>query len=126
MSAASVDLNMRALVKLVESIPGIETLGSCGGHKSPRECQHPKGQWFVSFRAKDLTLLRHFRRWCRRYTIHLHKGPSDLYCKCLRCTGCKHLNPSTWYYMKGNGDPRNVAKRLNVFLTTVLQEAFRE
>lgn len=45
----AIDENIRDLVRAMNALPGIETLGSCGGHESPTTIQQPEGSWFVSF-----------------------------------------------------------------------------
>jgi hypothetical protein len=43
------DPNIRPLVALLNTHPGIATVGSCGGHPDPTPLQQPAGRWFVSF-----------------------------------------------------------------------------
>jgi hypothetical protein len=43
------DTNIISLVEVLNSLPGIKTLGSCGGHENPTSIQQPLGEWFVSF-----------------------------------------------------------------------------
>ena len=45
------DESIRALVNCLAGLPGIETIGSCGGHDNPQPGQHAAGSWFVSFYA---------------------------------------------------------------------------
>lgn len=47
---ADMDDNIRALVNELNLFPGVRTIGSCGGHENPNEWQHPKGEWYVTFR----------------------------------------------------------------------------
>ena len=44
-----IDPPIRALVALLNTHPGIATVGSCGGHPNPTPLQQPAGRWFVSF-----------------------------------------------------------------------------
>jgi hypothetical protein len=48
---AQIDANMVSLVRALNALPGIETIGSCGGHENPSEIQRPPGEWFVTFRV---------------------------------------------------------------------------
>jgi len=48
-----VDKNILPLVKVLNSLKYVRTMGSCGGHANPNKCQQPKGQWFVSFACSD-------------------------------------------------------------------------
>lgn len=45
----SLDPNIRPLVELLNTHPGVATVGSCGGHPDPTPLQQPAGRWFVSF-----------------------------------------------------------------------------
>lgn len=46
-----IDDNIRGLVEELNSMPGITTIGSCGGHENPDDSigQRPFGEWFVTF-----------------------------------------------------------------------------
>jgi hypothetical protein len=46
-----IDPNMRRLVRAMNALPGIRTMGSCGGHDNPGPTQQPAGHWFISFRV---------------------------------------------------------------------------
>jgi hypothetical protein len=48
---ADLDANMVNLVRELNALPGITTIGSCGGHEQPTGVQRPAGEWFVTFRA---------------------------------------------------------------------------
>lgn len=37
------------LVRALNALPGIATIGSCGGHENPELGQEPLGSWFVTF-----------------------------------------------------------------------------
>ena len=38
-------------VNWLNSYPGVETVGSCGGHKNPKDCsQAPQNEFYVQFR----------------------------------------------------------------------------
>jgi hypothetical protein len=37
------------LVRVLNELPGIETLGSCAGHEDPRPGAWPADRWFVTF-----------------------------------------------------------------------------
>jgi hypothetical protein len=43
----SLDPTIRPLVALLNTHPGIATVGSCGGHADPTPLQQPAGRWFV-------------------------------------------------------------------------------
>jgi hypothetical protein len=45
----ALDPTIRPLVALLNTHPGIATIGSCGGHTDPTPLQQPAGRWFVSF-----------------------------------------------------------------------------
>lgn len=42
-----IDPKMRRLVRALNSLPGIYTTGSCGGHRRPSICQEPADRWYV-------------------------------------------------------------------------------
>lgn len=44
-----IDPNIRRLCAALNRFEGIETIGSCGGHENPQECQAPAGSWWVTF-----------------------------------------------------------------------------
>ena len=44
-----IDENVRALVELLNTLPGIRTRSSCGGHAKPNSIQVPLGHWWVGF-----------------------------------------------------------------------------
>ena len=43
------DRNMVDLIEALNAFPGIETFGSCGGHKNPTPAQWEKGTFYVKF-----------------------------------------------------------------------------
>lgn len=45
------DPNITDLVRILNSFPGIETVGSCGGHPEPKKGGWPAGSWYVKFRV---------------------------------------------------------------------------
>jgi len=45
------DSNIRSLVEALNAFPGVDTVGSCGGHASPGPGQYPEGTWYVKFDA---------------------------------------------------------------------------
>lgn len=45
------DANIVNLVRALNALPGIRTIGSCGGHENPTDVQRPAGEWFITFRA---------------------------------------------------------------------------
>lgn len=45
----SLDRNMVRLVKTLNSFPGIQTIGSCGGHQNPTPAQWAEGSFYVKF-----------------------------------------------------------------------------
>jgi len=45
----NLDANIEPLVYLLRDKWGIDTIGSCGGHRKPKRTQRPEGKWFVSF-----------------------------------------------------------------------------
>lgn len=44
---AEVDQNVVGLLKAINSIPGLFTTSSCGGHVNPEPYQNPEGEWEV-------------------------------------------------------------------------------
>jgi hypothetical protein len=42
------DRNIIKLVRALNSFAGIQTIGSCGGHKDPQSYQQPKGSWLIT------------------------------------------------------------------------------
>ena len=48
------DANIRDLVHVLNQIPGVITIGSCGGHAHPTGGQWRAGAWYVKF-ALDMT-----------------------------------------------------------------------
>jgi len=53
-SPYNLDDNIKSLVLAINSLPGINSCGSCGGHDNPEIHQHKTGNWFVSFWAVGL------------------------------------------------------------------------
>ena len=43
------DRNVVHLVRILNSFPGIQTIGSCGGHPNPDPCQWSEGSFYVKF-----------------------------------------------------------------------------
>lgn len=43
------DENIIGLVMVLNHLPGIATVGSCGGHQHPGQTQQEAGHWFVTF-----------------------------------------------------------------------------
>ena len=81
-----IDENVRALVELLNTLPGIRTRASCGGHAKPDSIQVPLGHWWVGFavaptrggwRSLELIAgLNHFTR----VEVHSHGGRAS-WCK---------------------------------------------
>lgn len=44
-----IDENIATLVATLNSLPGISTNSSCGGHENPGPGQAPAGEWYVDF-----------------------------------------------------------------------------
>ncbi len=55
-----IDPNIRALVRALNSFPGVETIGSCGGHDNPGPGQEFAGCWRVSLVFKTPQVLEFF------------------------------------------------------------------
>ena len=53
-----IDENIATLVATLNSLPGISTNSSCGGHENPGPGQAPAGEWYV-----DFDLLPHQLAW---------------------------------------------------------------
>ena len=49
--SGALDQNIVGLINELNRLPGIVTIGSCGGHKEPRPGQRAEGTWIVSFRV---------------------------------------------------------------------------
>jgi hypothetical protein len=61
-----IDPGIRALVRALNAFPGIETIGSCGGHDNPRGDQAGPGLWWVLLtidRTPDSWLSLEFLAW---------------------------------------------------------------
>jgi hypothetical protein len=52
MNIKGLDSNIENLVNTMNLLPGIETLGSCGGHDKPTSYQMPQGQFLITFNVK--------------------------------------------------------------------------
>ncbi len=48
----NLDANMVRLVASLNRLPGITTVGSCGGHKEPGPGQWPGGTFYLKFRVQ--------------------------------------------------------------------------
>ena len=80
-----IDENIRTLVELLNTLPGIRTRSSCGGHAKPNSIQVPLGHWWVGFtvaptrggwRSLELIAgLNHFTR----VEVHSHEGRASRY-----------------------------------------------
>jgi len=49
MDTNKIDANMRNLVRIMNKIPGVKTIGSCGGHSDPQPGQWDAGKWYLKF-----------------------------------------------------------------------------
>jgi len=104
-----IDPNIQGLVRLLNSLHGIRTMGCCGGHKNPTATQRPEGEWFVTFwvyvEGRTTTLPRLVAFVADRPTILMDGS---------------HLNgrPARrgWYSLSGKGRPEDVAAELAAFL----------
>jgi hypothetical protein len=100
-----IDPNIRGLVKVLNSLEGVRTMGCCGGHKNPGPTQRPAGHWFVTFwvykrgRATTLPMIEAF---CKRYKSLKLDGPYLSGIKAQR----------GWYAMEGTGNPQVTEARL--------------
>jgi hypothetical protein len=52
---ADLDPNIRTLVKALNAFDGVQTIGSCGGHKNPSPAQWGKGTFYVKFELEWTT-----------------------------------------------------------------------
>lgn len=43
------DKNIVSLVRALNEYPGVDTVGSCGGHADASPAQAPEGEWWVKF-----------------------------------------------------------------------------
>jgi len=104
-----IDFNIRGLVRTLNAMEGIRTMGSCGGHKNPTSIQQPEGHWFITFwvykvgRIKSLPIIKKF---CEDKGITLDGPYRNGY-----------PAKSGWYSIEGKGCPILVNKEL----TNVLQ-----
>ncbi len=46
------DRNIVRLCRALNEFPGIQTIGSCGGHEDPKPYQQPAGSWVVLFTVR--------------------------------------------------------------------------
>lgn len=104
-----IDRNIRGLVRLLNSLQGVRTMGSCGGHNNPTSIQHPEGSWFVSFwvykDGRDTTLPM-LVRFCQGRQDASIDGPWQ--------SGIQKRK--NWYSLYGQGNPGDVQKALAVFI----------
>jgi hypothetical protein len=49
----NIDGNLLNLLDVLNALPGIETVASCGGHRNPENWQLPAGKFFVEFGVKE-------------------------------------------------------------------------
>lgn len=79
-----IDANMQALIEILNGLPGIATIGCCGGHESPRRDQCPQGQWYATiepYRCDDtgwtgLDIIRYaMAQTERRVSLDFSTGP---------------------------------------------------
>ena len=49
------DPNIRDLVHVLNQIPGVTTIGSCGGHAQATRAQWPADSWYVKFELDTTT-----------------------------------------------------------------------
>jgi hypothetical protein len=45
----NIEKRVRFLVEILNQLPGVKTISSCGGHKNARPGQSPQGTFFVDF-----------------------------------------------------------------------------
>jgi hypothetical protein len=98
-----IDENIRTLVELLNTLPGIRTRGSCGGHAEPNSIQTPLGHWWVGFTVaptrggwRSLELIAGLND-CTRVEVYSHGG---------RASWCK--GRSLWFVLSSG---ENTAKR---------------
>lgn len=109
----SIDINMRSLVKLLNSFNGIRTMGCCGGHKDPNSIQQPEGHWFVTFwvykHGRD-TILPLIQEFCQNRP-HLQ----------LEEYVCGIKKKRKWFALSGKGIPEQTRTELEEFVKTKLE-----
>ena len=103
------DLNVRPVVNAIKST-GLETLGSCGGHKHPTKYQHPFDKWFVSFKGRA-TKVQKLKRLARKLHLTLRRGKPNVCVLCLKCED-ELVKDRPWYYLQGREDTIQVAKEI--------------
>ncbi len=78
-----IDSNVRSLISVLNSFPGVETTGSCGGHPEPRKIyQWPSGSWNVVMHIKHNRtglLSLEFLAWAINHDIRRSKGNRILF-----------------------------------------------
>ena len=101
-----IDKNMRPLVRVVNTLPGVKTVGCCGGHENRKRCQQPKGKWFLSIWVyKDginsrLILKAFFKKAGIKFTEPCNESGKKL----------------GWICLLSRTDPIKVAKQLKAWL----------
>jgi hypothetical protein len=70
---ADIDVNVRALVRVLNGFDGITTISSCGGHENPTSpVQWDAGTWQVSFeidRSEDGWFALEFLAWLINHNV---------------------------------------------------------
>lgn len=110
------DRNMLNLIDALNAFPGIETFGSCGGHKNPTPAQWAEGTFYVKFNVawnEDGRFSLEFLAWlvnsvCRH--IEQLKG-----IQLLPFAPPPYLNTPgecLCFVIQGRGNPRKLAKEM--------------
>ena len=81
-----IDSNVVSVVRAINRFPGIQTCGSCGGHKRPKPGQYHHGEWNVSFEIEPTEegwFSLEFLSWLlnndlRKAKIKVHLYPSAM------------------------------------------------
>jgi hypothetical protein len=82
------DENIRELVRVLNEIPGVKTIGSCGGHDNPAHGQWGQGTWYVKFELDRTTPALTWLSWAINHALRREHSVTFLPTMPL-----PHLNP---------------------------------
>lgn len=110
------DHNIARLVNALNLLPGIRTMGSCGGHENPNHMQQPLGKWVVTLRVSLSS-----GGWHSLEMITNLQGTFGTDSISVNAHSHTHESVSgrgLWFAIRGDGsDPDEVASKLRRMLS---------
>jgi hypothetical protein len=119
-----IDTNLIPLLDVLNVLPGIRTVMSCGGHENPEGGQLPSGKWYIEMDVKERNgvptiggyqSIRRIAGMCRYMTgvfVTVDAMAFPVYDKEMNADMVKAVG--LYYTLRGDGaDPDDVAEALS-------------